>query len=317
MNMIKNSKDKSSGLGFDGCDGNSSRKLKNRGNAFTLIELLVVIAIIAILAALLLPALARAKQKAQAVLCMNQFKQLTLAWIMYANDNTAKLVPNGNQATCPPGAGTWPGDFVGEGKFGQWAPGNMGTYSPLWTNYLQAGLIYPYVKDVRVYHCPADQTLVSLGGGLTRLTVRSYSMNCFLSPVVVAGLPITTYEWTGSGQGGTRSFFKETDLVRPGPSMTFVFIDECCKINDAFFVSDPNQGLTTGAGFQWQDGPATRHGNAGGLSYADGHAEIKRWTDANVLSLTPASTLPMPADIHSSDCGWLEERATTYQGPSN
>src|ERR1700722_6397904 len=99
--MTKNCKVESSGLSFGGDGG--SRKLKISGNAFTLIELLVVIAIIAILAAMLLPALGRAKQRAQAIACMNQLKQLTLAWLMYAGDNNSRLALDGDQTHPTPG----------------------------------------------------------------------------------------------------------------------------------------------------------------------------------------------------------------------
>jgi prepilin-type N-terminal cleavage/methylation domain-containing protein len=279
------------------------RKQKGIRHAFTLIELLVVIAIIAILAAMLLPALSKAKQKAQALSCMNQLKQLTLGWVMYATDNSGKLVPNGGSYGgngFTPSTPTDPRLLPGAAWY-QWCPGDMSTVSPYATNFIQVGAIYPYVNTM-IYKCPADHFLSKLGGGITVPHARSYSMNCYLSPMDDG---TTDQRWKPSE--GMVNFYKDTSMSQPGPSMTYVLIDENeYSINDAFFVSDPNQGA------QWQDIPATRHGAAGGLSYADGHSEIKRWTDGNIMNSTKTAG-PVNADPASGDVYWLQQRATVKQ----
>ena len=293
--MIKNSKGKSSGLGFGEGDGTSSSwKPKIRGHAFTLIELLVVIAIIAILAAMLLPALSKAKQKAQAISCMNQLKHLTLGWIMYAGDNNGRLAPNGGQANTGGADPRTDPSYLSGGANFQWCPGNMNAFSLYATQYVQIGCIYPYVNSM-IYKCPADQSFFKFGP-ISYPKVRSYSMNCYLSPIL--GPPSDA--WTSVG---TRNFFKDTEITQPGPSMTYVLIDENEKsINDAFFVCDPTHVNW------WQDVPATRHGNAGGLSYADGHSEIKRWRDGTLLN--PPQANGFPGDPNSGDSAWLEQRST-------
>jgi prepilin-type N-terminal cleavage/methylation domain-containing protein/prepilin-type processing-associated H-X9-DG protein len=258
---------------------------------FTLIELLVVIAIIAILAALLLPALGRAKQKAWGLSCMNQLKQLTLGWVMYSTDNNGKLAPCGDQSTQNNGNPYDPNYLSGH-KWAQWCPGNVKTPNLLGGEYIKQGLIYPYVTATNIYRCPADKFLYTGTILPDKRHPRSYSMNCWLSPINTWGL-------------GLRNFYKDTDFaMRPGPSGTFVLIDENeNSINDAYFVSDPLYNNF------WQDVPATRHGNSGGLSYADGHSEIKVWKDKYVLH-PPAIMNGFAGDPQTTDAQWLEDRAT-------
>jgi prepilin-type N-terminal cleavage/methylation domain-containing protein/prepilin-type processing-associated H-X9-DG protein len=267
---------------------------RSGGRGFTLIELLVVIAIIAILAALLLPALSRAKLKAQGIYCINNLKQLQVGWLIYSDDYSQKIVLSGGvnvlvvTSSDPRGQ---PG-----GSRSQWVLGSIASAGATDVTLVQTGLLFPYVNSLAVYKCPADKKNVN---GVP--TVRSMSMNAWMDPInnSTEGNQV----WNG-GNSGMRVFYKQSDITVPGPSMCWVFIDENpWSINDGWFVCDPSNVNT------WIDKPASYHGNACGLSYADGHAEIKKWRDGKLIN--SQTTAWLPADPNVPDWTWFAERTTS------
>ena len=287
-------------------------------HGFTLIELLVVIAIIAILAAMLLPALAQAKRKAQRAQCMNNQHQLMLSWIMYADDNQGSLVPN--YAISVPEFLTQP-NWDGRANNMAWGavPANTTGWLLVTNN---DGLLGEYLaRQYRVFQCPGDTCLERNGHVRARSISMNSMMNGYNSSTYLNGVVRTS--GGGPRGGGTvpgvtyRLYEKASQVLRPTPSMAWVFIDEHGNsINDGFFCVDVQGNLPTGsggyAGGGWVDIPASYHGDSGVLSFADGHAESHVWTDPWVRG-HPVSPYGPAINFHSAnggDLAWLQARTT-------
>ena len=272
---------------------------------FTLIELLVVIAIIAILAALLLPALNRAKLKAQGIQCMNNHRHLCIAWRMYTDDNSDVLLfAAGHGYPYDPAVPVWcSGTMSPNGGASAWDPAVDIMRSPMW----------PYCgKNAAIFKCPADRSVVTVGTA-QKPRVRSMCMNVYLGGFVGKGsnyLPMDS----------DIIYLKYSQLSKPGPDRIFVFIDEREDANSwaNFYVNmDGYQPYDKKALMLW-DFPASYHGNAGGLSFADGHSEIHRWRDPRTMPPIIAGQTVWDGKNGGSspgnvDVSWMQDHATRHK----
>jgi prepilin-type N-terminal cleavage/methylation domain-containing protein len=330
------------------------KKSKSRGtrvnwsgrSAFTLIELLVVIAIIAILAAMLLPALAKAKQQAMGIKCLSNEKQMSLGWAMYAGDNKEAICVSSfdPKVADPYDAWVWclqEADF--SDNWWNYDPNNAegGSQNPLWA--ITKGVLFPYINNYMVYKCPSDTSTINHTAVISPAypagvypRVRTISMNFFLGGFGGANAegtdskPVGGCDWTKS----YGVYTKTSDLIitqSPGPSQTWLFTDErqdC--INWGNYLCDYSgapvcQGANATAYEFSEDMPGAYHANSGCFSFTDAHAELHHWMDSRtcpaLMSQSSMSTAkgaingpatPMPLGVpFDVDVAWLQAHSAS------
>ena len=277
---------------------------KRGAAAFTLVELLVVVAIIAILASLILPALSRAKARAQGNFCLNNTRQLTLGWMMYADEHNGRLAYNLGQSSRI--TATAPSVANGPQMSQNWV-NNVLNWELNTDNTNSAAVvgsgIGPYTgAAASVYLDPSDNTLSDLQrskGWVSR--VRSYSMNAMIGDAGVfssSGFNVNFPDYT--------QFFKSTSI--PQPSDIFVFLDEHPdSIDDGYFLNTYTDGSTP----TWTDLPASYHNRAGSFSYADGHSELHNWRNKSTVQppvaygINPRLPIAITYSSQAQDFWWV------------
>jgi prepilin-type N-terminal cleavage/methylation domain-containing protein len=284
-----------------GCIGYAKPAVQHREprhGAFTLIELLVVIAIIGILASLLLPVLNKSKLKAQGIQCMSNHRQLALAWRLYSEDNQDRLLYASDY-----GPDKKENAFAWVRGLMNFDPNNRSNWdiqqdlvnSPLWS---YCG------RNAAIWRCPADHSSVTVDGE-SKPRVRSMSMNFWFG-----GFGGDDGRLSG---GGWKLYFKMSDLVDPGPAMTWLLLDMREDSIDIGNFATAMEGWPDQPGRQrFYDLPGMYHHRACGFSFADGHSEIRKWRDNRTMPPLAQNHLIIDGYVSpwNPDISWLQERAT-------
>lgn len=257
-----------------------------RRDGFTLIELLVAVSIVGVLAALLLPALARAKNSGHVTTCLNNLRQLQLVWTMYADDHSGRLVPNKHVYGPPhPSLYSWV-----QGRMDYLQTNPMNTNSGIFLD-PQLSAFANYIKSPRVYRCPSDRSAIKLGNNW-HSRVRSYGMSWALASERTKEIRVLN---------------KYSEINTPAPASLFVFIDQ-----HPDYIADIHFHLTleTGASANFMDLPSGNHNGSGALTFADGHAERRKWADQRTLVEVKYHAAPYLAirSPNNPDIAWLQGR---------